>query len=368
MSKTSEIINKPKEIPTTTSKHMRNKAKAKKVTTENADTQNCPTFKENMKSPVKSKSKKTEKVKVNKELLQNTHTLNITSPKVLSTEEMKADPLKTKSKWLAKREQEILKQAEQIRIKLNLVSQQERNYNAIFKNPVKDTALLQKEFSKGQKQITETHLTFQPTTNRINCIASYPSQSVLWSAGCQDEQKMLVCKENVIVSEQIQNSSKHLSKKYSLGLRGKEQGVTVVQTKTCVWDHIKHGFNRRRYFYVPGMFPIVSTHKVNTSESVLKPHTGNDQNTMIKPSPVQFPLLQTLVQKPVFDMLSSRLQNMPVLPYSPEMATGYGGTFSFSSHSGISNKNVLLKCQTSKPLPQRQGRVSPVEKFTLLIL
>ncbi|MCI4384375.1 hypothetical protein PGIGA_G00038030 [Pangasianodon gigas] len=92
------------------------------------------------------------------------------------------------------------------------------------------------------------------------------------------------------------------------------------------------------------------------TKSVLKPHTGNDQNVTMKTSPVQFPVFQTLGQRPVEDVLSSRLQNKSVMAYSPEMATGYGGTFFFSSHSEISsNENLLMQCQTSKPSPQRQG-------------
>ncbi|KAK2866489.1 hypothetical protein Q7C36_002545 [Tachysurus vachellii] len=91
-------------------------------------------------------------------------------------------------------------------------------------------------------------------------------------------------------------------------------------------------------------------------ESVLKPHTGNDQNITMKTSPGEFPILQTSVQRPAEDMFSSRLQNLSVLPYAPEMETGYGGTFFCSPDSEISsNENVLMKCQTSKLSSQRQG-------------
>ncbi|XP_058261855.1 uncharacterized protein si:dkey-21c1.4 isoform X2 [Hemibagrus wyckioides] len=360
-SKTFKITNKSKEIPTTPFKHTTNKATTNKVNTENADT---TTFKANSKSPVKSRSKKADKVRENKELLQNTFTLTSTASNVPSTEGMNTDTLKPKTKWLVKREQEMLKQAKlqtQTRIEFTSVSQKEKCNSETFKTPVKDTHLLEKEIISGQKQLTGTNLTSQLTTNRINFSESDPLQRVPWTSDCQDKESMPECSGNANVSDQAQNSPKSLTKECTLDLRGKEQGVSVFQTKTSVWDHIKHGLYRRRYNCVPVLYPIVLTHKVslikyvNTAESIPKPHTGNDQNASIKTSLVQFPILQTSIQKPVEDVLGSRLQNMSILPYSHEMATGYGGTCFFSSDSEISSNENVLKCQTSKASPQSQG-------------
>ncbi|XP_026996417.2 uncharacterized protein si:dkey-21c1.4 [Tachysurus fulvidraco] len=348
-SKTSKVTHKSKEIPTTTFKP---KMKTTKVNTKNNDINlNCSTIKANSKS-TKSRSKNAEKV--NKELLQNISALTSTASKILSTEGTNTDTSKPKTKWLAKREQEMLKQAKlktQTRIKFTSVSQQEKYSGKIFKTPVKDTHLSAKEIVSGQNQLTGTNLTSQLTINDINCSVSDPLQRVPWTTGCQDKQS--------IPADQTQispKSNQSLTKEY------KEQGVSTFQTKTCVWDHIKHGLYRRRYDIVPMLFPIVSAHKVsfakcvNTLESVLKPHTGNDQNTTMKTSPGEFPILQTSVQRPVEDMLGSRLQNTSILPYAPEMETGYGGTFFCSPDSEISsNENVLMKCQTSKLSSQRQG-------------
>lgn len=375
-SKTAKITNRPKQIPTITFKHTSNKDKTNKV---NTDTKlNYPTFQANSKSPVKSK--KVEKVSIDKEFLQNMpFTLTSTASKVPSAEEMDTHTLKPKIKWLAKREQEMLKRAKlktQTRTEVTSVSQQEKNNSETYKNPVTHTPLLEKEIASGQKKLIGTGLTSQLITNTINCTASDPLQRVPWTTGCQVKQSMQGCKENANALEQIQNSPKPLTKDYTLGSRVKEQVVSVFQTKTCVWDHIKHGLYEKRHDHVPVLFPIVSAHKVsfikcvNTSECVLSSHTGNDQNATMKTSPVQLPIFQTSVQRPVKDMLSSRLQNMSVMAYSPEMATGYGGTFCFSSHSEISsNENLLMKCQTSKLSLQSQGRVSSLVKvhFTTML-
>lgn len=358
-SKTSKVTHKSKEILITTFKP---KIKTTKVNTKNNDINlNCSTIKANSKS-TKSRCKNAEKV--NKELLQNTSALTSTASKILSAEGTDTDTSKPKTKWLAKREQEMLKQAKlktQTRIKFSSVSQQEKYSSKTFKTPVKNTHLSAKEIVNGKNQLTGTNLTSQLTINKINCNVSHPLQRVPWTTGCQDKQSIPV--------DQTQNSPKSMIKEYTLATRYKEQGVSTFQTKTCVWDHIKHGLHRRRYDIVPMLFPIVSAHKVSfakcvkTLESVLKPHTGNDQNTTLKTSPGEFPILQTSVQRPVEDMLSSRLQNTSILPYAPEMETGYGGTFFCSPDSEISsNENVLMKCQTSKLSSQRQGRVSLLVK------
>ncbi|XP_060795998.1 uncharacterized protein si:dkey-21c1.4 isoform X2 [Neoarius graeffei] len=352
----SKTAKRPKEIPAVTFKHTSNKDKTNKV---NTDTKlNYPTSQANSISPVKSE--KVEKVSVDKEFLQNmSFTLPSTSSKVPSAEAMDTDTLKPKIKWLAKREQEMLKRAKlqtQTRIEFDSVSQQEKHNSKTYKNPITDAPLLEKEIPGGQKGLTETSLTSQLITST----ATDPLQRVPWTTDCQVKQSMQECKENTCVSEQIQNSPKPLTKE--LGSRVNEQVVTVFQTKTCVWDHIKHALYEGRHDRVPVLFPIVSAHKVsftkyvNTSECVLSSHTGNDQNATMKACPIQLPISQTSVQKSVEDVLSSRLQNMSVMAYSPEMATGYGETFFFSSHSEISsNENVLMKCQTSKFSPQSQG-------------
>lgn len=363
-SRTAKIINKPKEIPTTTFKQTNNKDKTNKVNTD--PSLNYPIFQTTSKSPEKSKSKKAEKVSVEKDFLQNTSfTLTSTVSKVPSTEGMNIDTLKPKTKWLAKREQEMLKQAKlqtRTRIEFNVAPQQEKHNSEAYKNPLKDTPLLEKEIASVQKKLTRTALTSELTTNRINHIASHPLQTVPCPADCRAKQSMLKCNANANVTEQIQNSPKPLTE--ACAIRLKVQDVSVLQTKTCVWDHIKQGLYKRRRDSVPVLFPIVSAHKVsftkpvNTSESVLNPHTGNEGriNAAVKNSPVQFPIFQ----RPVEDVLSSRLQNMSIMGYSPEMATGYGGTFFFSSQSEMSsNENLLVRCQSaSKPTPQHQGRVS----------
>lgn len=377
-SKSAQINNKP--IPTTTFKKTSNKAKTSKV---NTDTKlNYPTYQENVKFPVKSKSKKVEKVSVEKECLRNpTFTPTSTASDIPSPEGTNTDTLKPKTKWLAKREQERLKQANlqtQPRIDFTLVSQQEKHKSEMYKNPVKDTHLLKKELTSGQKNLPRINLTSELTTNRINHCTSHPLQRVQRTTGCQLKERMPKCKANPNVSEQMDDSPKPLTKEYTLVAGVKEEGVSVFQTKTCVWDHIKHGLYERRHDGVPVLFPIVSAHKlsytecVNTSEAALKPQTEKDQNVTMKNSPVQFPFFQTSVQRPVEDALSSRSQNMSVMAYSPEMATGNGGTFFFSSHSEMaSNENLVMKCQSaSKPSPQSQGRVYSLGKvhFTTIMI
>ncbi|KAF4085008.1 hypothetical protein AMELA_G00112430 [Ameiurus melas] len=358
-SKTAKITNNPKEISITTFKHTSNKNKTNKVNTDIK--LNFPTFQSDSKSPVKSK--KVETVSVGKKSLQNTSfTLRSIASEVQSPEGMNTETLKPKTKWHARREQEMLKRAKlqtQTKIEFTSVSQQEQHNSETYKNPVKDTPLLEKEIASGQIKLMGTSLTSQLTTNST---ALDLLQSVPWTTCYQAKQNMPKCNANTNVSVQIQNGPELLTKEYILDSRIKEKGVSVFHTKTCVWDHIKHGLYKRRHDCVPVLFPIVSAHKVsftkciNNSESVLKPHTGNDQNVTMKTSPVQFPIFQTSVQRPVEDVLNSQLQSMSVMAYSPEMATGYSGTFFFSSHSEISsNENILMKCQTPKPSPQTQG-------------
>lgn len=368
-SKTAKITNKTKQTQTTTFKQSSNKDKTNNI---NSDTKlKYPTFQANSKSPVKSNSKKVAEVSAQKECVQNnTFTLASTASGVPTTEGMNTDTLKPRTKWLAKREQEML-----TRTKLQTRTKIVFTKNEINKSQIKDTHLLGKEIASGQKKLTDINRTSKLTTSRINCSALDPLQRVSSPTDGQAMQSMTTCKANANVSEQI-DSPRPLTDEYTLGLRVKEQGVSVFKTKTCVWDHIKLGLNKRRHDSVPVLFPRVSAHNassakcVNTSESVLKHHTGNDQNTTMKNSSVQFPVFQTSVQRPVKDMLSSRMQNISAMAYSPEMATGYGGRFFVSSRSEISsNENVLMKCQTSRPLPPSQGRVSSLVKvyFTVMI-
>lgn len=363
------ISNKPKEIPTASFKHTSNEDKTNKVNTDTI--LNYPTFQSNSKSSVKSKSKKAGMVSVEKEFLQNSSfKLTNTTSKVPLTEVMSTDTkaLKPTSKWLAKREQEMLKQAKlQSGIKnkkVTLISQKEKHDSETYKNPVEDTPLLEKEISSGQKNLTGTDLVSKFNTNRINHTTLYPVQTVIQTTNCKAEQSVPKFKA-ANVSEQIQNSPKSWTKEYTLDLRIKEQDVSVLKTKTCVWDHIKHGLNNKRHAYVPVLIPIVSAQKVsltkyiNNAEYVLKPHAVNDQNALMKYPPVQFLFLQTSVQRPVKNLLDSQLQKKSVLAYSPEMATGYGGTLLFSSQSELSsNEDFLIKHQnTSKPSTKSQGRV-----------
>lgn len=368
-SKTAKITNKTKQTQTTTFKQSSNKDKTNNI---NTDTKlKYPTFQANLKSPVKSNSKKVAEVSAQREFVRNnSFTLASTASGVPTTEGMNTDTLKPKTKWLAKREQEMSRRTKlQTRTKIAFTK------NEMYKRQIKDTHLLEKGINSGQKKLTDINLTSKLTTSRINCSTLDPLQRVSSPADGQAMQSMTTCKANANVSEQV-DSPRPLTDEYTLGLCVKGHGVSVFKTKTCVWDHIKHGLDKRRHDSVPVLFPRVSAHNVsstkcvNTSESALKHHTGNDQNTTMKNSPVQFPVFQTSVQRPVKDMLSSRVQNISAMAYSPEMATGYGGTFFVSSRSEMSsNENVLTKCQTSRPLPQSQGRVSSLENvyFTVMM-
>ncbi|TSK14789.1 hypothetical protein Baya_0772 [Bagarius yarrelli] len=338
-SKISKSTNKPKELLSTTLKHTNHKDKINKVQTVS-------------ESQVKSESKKGEKVSVDKDnkLLQNpAFTLASTASQVLPTEEMHGDNLKLKTKWLAKREKEISKQDKlltQAKIKFNLLPQPEKSYNDTFTTSVKNTHILEKETASGQKHVTQKQPS-QMSTHKINCSASKPLQKVPLSTDWQDKE------ENANVTEQIQNIPNPLTKDYDLSSADKQQRVCVFQTKTCVWDHIQYGLNRRRSDDVSVFFPTVSAHKltftksVNSSKSVLNP-----RNAPVTISHQQFPVLQSSVQKPV---LSSRFQNLSVLPYSPDIVTGYGETFCISSHSETLCEHALLKCRTSKPSSPSQG-------------
>ncbi|XP_046709568.1 uncharacterized protein si:dkey-21c1.4 isoform X2 [Silurus meridionalis] len=342
-SKTGKLTNKTTEMQTTTFKHTSHMDKTNKANITSKI--NSPIFQGN------SKSKPKEKLRIDKELLANTNTLTSTAPKVPSTSGMNTDTVKAKTKWLAKREQEVLKQAKlQTQTRIKFTSVLEKHNNETQKKAVKDTLLLEKE----TKMYTNSILSSQLTNNKINCTTTDSSRTVSEATVSQIKQNMPKCTENVNISEP-------LTKECTLGSRVKQQGVSVFQTKTCVWDHIKHGLYKSRYDGATLLFPIVSAHVsftkcVNTSESELEPHTGNYQNTIMKT--VQFPMFQTSVKRPVENVLSSRFQNTPVIAYSPEMATGYGGTCFISSHSEISNANLLMKCQTSKPSAQRQGPVA----------
>lgn len=344
---------KPKEIPIATVKQTSNKDKTNKV---NTDTRlNYPTFQAKSKLPVKSKSKKADKVRVENDFLQkSSFKLTNTASEVPLTEGMNTDAeaLKPKSKWLAKREQEMLKLQTRTRSELTLFSLKKKHDSETCKNSVKNTPLLEKKITSGQKILLGINL------------VSHPLQTVSPTTDCETKPSVPTFKA-ANLSEQIQNNPKHWTKEYHLDSRIKEQDGSVLKTKTCVWDHIKHGLYNKRHDDVPVLLPTISAHKVSlnkcvtTSESVLKPHTRNDQNGTMNNPLVQFPFFQASVQRRPENTLNSQLQNMSVMGYSPEMATGYGGTFFFSSRSELSsNEDFLMKYQSaSKPSPKGQGRV-----------
>ncbi|XP_053367060.1 uncharacterized protein si:dkey-21c1.4 isoform X1 [Clarias gariepinus] len=346
-----------KETPDPTFKHTGDKDKTCKLNTE--------TRLSYQKIQVKSKSPKFEKVSADNEFLQNSSqvTITSTSSKVPSTETAITNTLKHKSKWLAKREQEKLRKVKlqtQTRIKITGVSQ---HNSKIYENPVNETPLLEKEVN-GQKKVTRTSLTSYLTTNSIDRPVSELLQSGPWTTPCQPEQDVPQCQASPDASEQIQTSPKTWTNEYSSGYGIKSKNWVVFQTKTCVWDHIKQGLYKKRHDHFQVSFPVDLEHKVplskcvNTFEFVIKPYTGNDQNATTKTSPVPLPIFQTSGQKQVEDRLSSRLQNVPVMGYSPDMATGYGGTFFVSSHSEISTNGNFLEYQTPKPSTQSQAPVT----------
>ncbi|XP_036428486.1 uncharacterized protein si:dkey-21c1.4 [Colossoma macropomum] len=353
-SETTKNNKAPEELLTTTPNDTTPKEKKKKVNGFDKRL-NDSSFQSISKSLAKPKVSMTaEKVNMDE----------LTVAKVLSAEQRNPATVNPKSKWLAKREQEMAKQAillTQKGSKLISDSQQEKDncLSETLQGQVKETPQTE---GQNQKTLTGTKLTSLVTTKKFTATDLL---HVTWTTGSQAERSMPNCKAKGNILEEIQNSPKALTKDHASTPTVKEQAdFSFFQSKTCVWDHIKHGLYARRSGIVSLLPPTAETHEAsiskceNTSVFVHKTHIENNQNAVTKASSA--PLLasaQTSVQRPAEDMLTSELQSKTIMKRTPEMATGYDGTlFSpFRNSEMSSNEDLWTKCESSRSPPQSQG-------------
>ncbi|XP_026866238.2 uncharacterized protein si:dkey-21c1.4 isoform X2 [Electrophorus electricus] len=282
-----------------------------------------------------------------------------------SVQDVSSHTLKPKSKWLVKREQEMLKQITVLKQKEGkfISDPQQMEPNSLpetSKKPVKESQKTEGgPKTQDQNSHKGTSYTSIVNTNKIDITASNVLHGVPCTA-CPQVEQSIPKQANKNFLEKIKDIPKALNKN-SLVSHGAD--LTLFQTKTCVWEHIKNSLYDKKSDFRLVMCSIVVTPKVSDlkcgsiSTSVHLPDIENNQYVETKAfSAPLFPICQTSVQRPAEDMISSKLQNMNIMGLTPEMATGYGGTLFFSLHSRISS-NVCTKYQPVKPLPQSQGPV-----------
>ncbi|XP_062859066.1 uncharacterized protein C17orf80 homolog [Trichomycterus rosablanca] len=315
--KSSNIL---KEIQTNTSQKITNNIKTNKKLKNSS-------FQTNSKTNQKPKSKDFGNAIVDKQNCLTNGQETVTE--VPTAEGLTTDTVKPKMKWLAKREEEMLKQANFLtwkEIKLKSISKQEDHNRKT--SPEKETPLL-------NTANTTTITTNIKTTESFRVKQTSPTPII-----------------HTDILEQIQSIPENFTNDYSLNQKIQEQtDVTFMQAKTSVWDHIKYGLHDRRSDCVPLI------HKVCKWNNLVD-HTVNNENATIDSSSLQvLPNVQTSSQRPVEQILSSQLQNINIMGYTPDMATGYKALF-FSPHSEMTyNEDLLTKHQSSKSSPQSQDYI-----------
>ncbi|KAL7856882.1 hypothetical protein SRHO_G00157810 [Serrasalmus rhombeus] len=291
----------------------------------------------------------------------------LTVTKALTSERRNPATVKPKIKWLAKREQEMAKQAILLTpkgSKLISDSLQEKDNCLVETSQCQVKGTLQTE-GQNQKMLTGAKLTTLVTTKKFT---APDVLHVTWTTGSQAERSMPKCKAKGNILEEIQNSPKALTKDYASTPTVKERAdFSFFQTKTCVWDHFKHGLYARRSGIVSLLHPTAETHEAsisnckNTTVFLHKTHIENNQNSVTKASSA--PLLasaQTSVKRPAEDLLTLVLESKTVVKRTPETAAGYDGAlFSpFRNPEISSNEDLWAKCESSRSRPQIQGPVT----------
>ncbi|XP_072523883.1 uncharacterized protein [Salminus brasiliensis] len=339
VSKTTKNNKAPPELPMTNPKDTTRKYQKNKANISDKKL-NDPSF---------SKSQGKSSMKAGK-----VHVDEVTVAKVPSAERSDIDTVKPRSKWLAKREQEMVKQTTpQKELNNCLISQTSKDQ---VKGPPQIVKSVQ---GQNQKKPKGTTLTSLVTTAKFD-ISVPDILQVPWTSGSQAERSMPTHKGNANVFEETQHSPKALSIDLTLVSKIREQAdFNFFQTKTCVWDHIKHGLYDRRLGSVLALHPTGPTREVcistcgNGSVSVHKPHTVNNQTADTQtPSAALFALGQTSVRKSAEHFnATSTLQSKSAMEWPPEMAAGYDRTLVSSPLSGISSNEGLKTMHQSSRLP-----------------
>ncbi|XP_007259366.3 uncharacterized protein si:dkey-21c1.4 [Astyanax mexicanus] len=347
-SKTKKSNTGPEELLTATSKD----------TTQKHHKNKASLFRENLKesSSLKPQAKsnmKAEKVSVDEDTLA----------KVPSAERRDTETVKPKSKWLAKREQEMMKRATRLTQKENRStsdSQKEKDNGVISetsKGQVKGGLQIERKCAQGQnlKKPKGTFLTSQVTTTKFDMSVS-ELLHVPETADSQTERSRQ--RHNANVFDETQKSPKAQSKTLASVPRVKED-FSFFQTKTSVWDHIKHGLYDRRLDSVPALQPTGTTQEV----SVHRHPTEKKQTAVTKASSPSsgdlFASSQTSVQKIPEDLFTSVLKNKRLIEPSSERVTDYGRP----PHSGISSNDGLLTKHQSSRLPPENPDPGAVQRL-----
>ncbi|KAL7869317.1 hypothetical protein AOLI_G00133050 [Acnodon oligacanthus] len=354
-SKTTKNNKAPAELLTKTPKHTPCKEKPSKVNVFDKK-RNASSFQTVSKISAKPKISMTAD-KVNMD--------ELTVTKVLSAEQRNPVTVKPKSKWLAKREQEMAKQAILLTQKGSTLisdSLQEKN-NCLVETSQRQVKGTPQTGGQNQKMLTGAKLTSPVTTKKFT---APDLLHVTWTTGSQAEGSMPKCKAKGNILEEIQNGPKALTKDHVTTPTVEERAdFSFFLTKTCVWDHIKHGLYARRSGTMSLLHPTAETYEAsnceNTTVFVNKTPIENSQNAVTKASSA--PLLasaQASVKRPAEDLLTSVLQSKTVMKRTPEMAAGYDGTlFSpFRNPEISSNEDLWAKCESSRSPPQSQGPVT----------
>lgn len=252
------------------------------------------------------------------------------------TEKITTDVAKPKMKWLAKREGEMLKQANVLtwkEITSKSISKQEAHNRDTGHIPEKVTVQLNSAITT---KMTPNIKTTIPVLQRVSYTGNF------WTNSSTPTPEI---NTDICNYEQIQLIPKHFTKDFSLTRNKEQTDVTFKQVKTSVWDHIKYGLYDKRSSCAPRHQVYRWTNKLCRSE--------NNENA--SSSSQVLANFQTSSQRASEPILISQLQNMKFRGYTPDMATGYGALFR-SPHSEVSYDDELLtQRQSSKSSPLSQG-------------
>ncbi|XP_051523017.1 uncharacterized protein si:dkey-21c1.4 isoform X3 [Myxocyprinus asiaticus] len=315
--------------------------------------------------------RKEDRLGINMKLIENANNpLATAEVKVTSAETLNKERLK--SKWLTKRQKEIERSQQLVPVlqkskNPTSVSEHEgdKSFHEISKEPSQGASQSNGKTTKGKKKLKLTTLSGQLSITKSRKKASKLVPANLKNVSLPDEWSLqhekpkLRTKVNYL--GELENLSNSLNKDSAMVSRVKEQkALPFFMSKTSVWEHIKDSLYFRRANNVSLPYPIIEAPKVSAFETKDISSTVQQLNKLetAATSVASTSLLssfETSIQRPVKDVLSSRLQGVRSLAWSPEIVTAYNRIlFSAVPSGSYSNENMWTKHWVSVPSPHSE--------------
>ncbi len=301
--------------------------------------------------------------------------LTTTEVKVPSAETLNTE--RSKSKWIAKRQKELERLQLLVPVSKtpsNPTSLSDNEFCEISKRPNQGTSQSNGKSTKDKKKPKMAPVSEQLsiTNSKLNTPGFVPAMktsSLPSECTVQHENPKLKIKVNFLELEHLNSQNKNVD----LESRAKEHKAhTFFSPKTSVWDHINDSlyYKRSCNLFVP--YPIMETSK----DSSIETKTISDVQQSNKPetavTKVAVPPSHTLSGKvfhqPAEDILSSRIQGIRSLSWTPEIVTAYNRIQFATEPCSYANDSILMKAQSTGPANQSEGNGWIMGCFVLYVI